>query len=300
MSRVTLVSCLLLTWWIVTPHPGQGQVVLAGSESVAFDRPEAWAMKYFASLSLMSSMGPTASTEPGMIDLGFELGSVPSLSLEERTVGFNGTKAEDINRTSVFGRLRASFGLPGDFTLEASYLPPIEISGVEPDLVGLALARPLTRSSSWRVDLRLTSIYGSYTGDFTCSADEIANGPNEFGCEQPSNDEITIRSTGLELVVARYLGGSSRLEPYFSVAAHRMDLEFQVRADYRGLVDRNRLVTDGTTFSASLGLVYPAARGLRWAAEIFYSPLDVMRPQSTSAENDALLNARIFLTYRLR
>ncbi|MCZ6727565.1 MAG: hypothetical protein O7A98_09470 [Acidobacteria bacterium] len=299
MSRVTL-GCLVLVWLVITPTPSFGQVVLAGTESLSFDRPEAWAMKYFASLSLMTGMGPALSSEAGSIDLGIELGSVPSLSLRERTVGFNGTKSEDINRTPLFGRLRAAFGLPGQFILEASYLPPIDISGVEPDLFALALARPLTRSSAWRTGVRLTMLYGSYSGDFTCSADEIANGPNEFQCEQPSRDEITLRSAGLEFQVARSARAGSRLEPYFGVAVHLMDLDFQVKAEYLGLIDQSRLVTDGTTFSASLGLAYRTRGGLRWAGELFYSPLDVVRPPSTTTENDALFNVRVLLTYRLR
>jgi hypothetical protein len=300
MSRVTLGSCLLLASLIVTPPFAYGQVVLAGSESLSFDRPEAWAMKYFASLSLMTGMGPATTTEPGSVHLGVELGSVPSLSLAERTVGFNGTKSEDINRTSIFGRLRAAFGLPGDFTLEASYLPPIDISGVEPELFALALARPIGSSPRWRTGWRLTTLLGSYTGDFTCSADEIANGPNEFGCEQPSNDEISMRSAGLEITVARRPGEGRRLQPYLGVGVHYMDLEFQVRAEYRGLIDQSTLVTDGTTFSISLGVTYPTAGGLRWAGELFYSPLDVVRPPSTTTDNDGLMNARIFLAYSLR
>ena len=112
--------------------------------------------------------------------------------------------------------------------------------------------------------------------------------------------ELDVTSPGLELVVARSSAGGSRFEPYFSVGVHFMDLEFQVRAEYRGLVDRVKLVTDGTTLSASLGLAYPTASGLRWAAELFYSPLDVVRPPSTAADNDALFNVRVLLSYRLR
>ncbi len=275
------------------------QIPVTASASLDFDRPEAWAMKYFASVNLLTGFGPPQDLEPGGIVVGLEADSVPSLSAAERRVGFNGTKEEDINRTSIFGRPRLAVGLPRGFTVEGSYLAAIDISGVEPDLLALGLARTLA-TRSVRTGLRLTVQHGTFAGDFTCSANEIANGPNEFGCELPSNDEITIDSTSLEVSLARAKGAEGRLEPYVSAAVNFMDLEFQVRADYRGLNDRSRLLTSGTTLSVALGVARQGRDGWRWATELFYSPLEVVRPPSTATENDGLLNARVLLAYTVR
>lgn len=283
----------------ITTLAAHGQVLINSSEQLDFDRPEAWAMKYFASLSLMTGMGAARSIDAGSIELGVELGSVPSLSRTERTVGFNGTKEEDINRTSIFGRMRIVVGLANDFSLEATYLPPIDISGVEPSLYGLALARPLSQSDRWRTSARLTAQDGNFSGDFTCSADEIRNGSNNFQCEEPSRDEISIRTASLELATARR-AASERWESYFSLGLHTMDLEFEVRAEYLGLIDRGTLSTDGTTYSATLGLAYFSETQWRWSAELFYSPLDVVRPPAISTETDALLNLRFMFGYAIR
>lgn len=276
------------------------QVLLSGTDNLDFDRPEAWAMKYFASLNLLTGFGPARASTPGSVVVGFEVDSVPSLSVAERRVGFNGTKDEDINRTSVFGRPRVAVGLPKDFTLEGSYLPPIDISGVEPDLLALALSRPLRSTRRMNTGLRLAVQHGTFSGDFTCSAREIDNGPNDFGCEVPSNDEMTVDTASLEFSVARRTDSEASLEPYASVAVTSMDLEFQVRADYRGLNDRTRLVASGTTYSVALGVARQIKGRWRWAGEVFYSPLDVLRPPATSSGNDALLNARLLISYRAR
>lgn len=294
------------TVWVVgalaacIPTVSSTQVLLDGTDSLDFDRPEAWAMQYFASLNVLTGFGPPQELSPGTVVVGFEVDSVPSLDERELRVGFNGTKTEDINRTSVFGRPRVAVGLAGNFILEGSYLPPIDISGVEPDLMALALSRPLPPTQNLNMGLRIALQHGTFSGDFTCSADEIAKGPNTFGCEVPSDDEMTVDTSTLEFAISRRLGDGERFAPYASVAVSYMDLDFQVRADYRGLNDRTRLVASGTTYSVAAGLARHVGERWRWAGEVFYSPLDVVRPPATSTENDAFLNARLMLTYRAR
>jgi hypothetical protein len=283
-----------------TAGMASAQLTLTGVDSLVFERPESWAMKYFATLTLLTGFGPVQELEPGALIIGLEAGYVPTLSAEERTVGFDGTKEEDVNRTSLFGRPRVAVGLAGGFVLEANYLPPIDISGIAPDLFALALARKMSTANRFRTGLRLTAQHGTFTGDITCSADEIRNGPNLFGCDEPSRDEITIDSASLEVAVARRPRGAGRIEPYFGAAVNVMDLEFQVRADYRGIRDRVRLLTDGTAYSLTLGLAYQTNTDWRWTGELFYSPLDVVRPPSSSTQNDGLFNARFFVSYRVR
>jgi hypothetical protein len=296
IPRVRLLVATAFLW----PTALSAQVLLDSTDNLDFDRPEAWAMQYFSSVNLMTGFGPPQALPAGAVVVGLEVDWIPSLSEAEQRVGFNGTKSEDLDRTSVFGRPRVAVGLPGQFALEASYLPPIDISGVEPDLVALALSRRLPTTRKIDSGLRLTLQRGSFSGDFTCSAREIESGPNEFGCEVPSDDEMTLETASLELSVARRGAGESSLTPYASLAVTAMDLEFQVRADYSGLMDRTRLVASGTTYSMSLGVGRRFGDGWRWAGEVFYSPLDAARPAGTPPTDDSLLNARMLLTYRAR
>lgn len=133
------------------------QSTLSGREELDFDRPESWAMKYFASLSLMTGMGVPRRLAAGEVDLGLEAGWIPSLSEAERTVGFGGTKTEDLNKTSVFGRVRTLVGLPRAFSLEVGWVPPLEVGGVESNLLSLAIGRPVFESGGKRLALRPVS-----------------------------------------------------------------------------------------------------------------------------------------------
>lgn len=277
------------------------QTTIDEVQELPFDAPQSWAMQYFTSVALSTGLGVADEPEPGSIEIGLEAYSVPQLSEAERTVGFGGTKPEDLNRTEVFGRPRLLVGLPARFTAEASYVPPIDIAGVEPELWSLALGRPLTpRDARLRLGARLVFLEGSFEGDLTCSRDEIEGGPNPFDCEAPSNDEHRMEVVSLELTGSLALGREGRWRPYLAVAGHRMDLEFQVDARYGGLVDRTLLVTDGDTVSFAGGVDLRLGTRGRLAAELLWAPLEVVRPPRTTTENDDLLHVRVGYRYRLR
>lgn len=274
------------------------------SEELDFDRPEAWAMKYFASVSLFSGLGVPQTLSPGSIDIGLELDWVPSLSDAQRRVGFNGTKEEDLNRTEIFVRPRLQVGLPNRFSLALSWVPPVEAFNVKPNLFSLAIGRPIASPGKWRVGLRVAGQLGEIQGDFTCPAAEAAAGEdrdrNPFLCEAASNDEIRVRSATLEFSGARPIGKTRPFEPYFSVAASLMDLEFRVEAQYSGLIDRTLLLADGETYYVTAGFQYLGWKRTKLGVELFYTPLDVVRPPATSTQNDGLFNSRTFLSYTLR
>ncbi len=279
------------------------QTVFDSVEELDFDAPESWAMKWVTSAALQTGFGVPEALESGTVDVGFEVGWLPSLSEAERRVGFNGTKVENINRSSVFARPRVLVGLPGKFSLEVAYVPPVELDGVEPNLLSLSIGRPIHESRRLRVGLRLTALQGTVEGDITCSADEAAAGPdparNPFFCEAPSEDELDISSYGLELSAALALPGSN-LEPYLAIAAHQMDLEFQIDARWAGIVDRTLQRTDGDTWHATLGVRTTGWARSQLSAELFYTPLDVVRPPSTTVQTDELFNVRVAYRFRVR
>jgi hypothetical protein len=256
-------------------------------------------MKYFASVSLPTGLGTPEAAAPGRVDIVLEAANVPELSEAERRVGFDGTKVEDLNKTEFFGRPRILVGLPAQWSLEASYLPPVELSGVEPEIYALAFGRPVWQGEAARLGLRAAGQYGTFEGDFTCSADEIANGPNPFQCEAPSEDLSTARAVLLEFSGARRLGRSERWEGYGALIATHLNLDFQVDARYAGIVDRTRLHTDGETFALATGVTYRPAQHWGGGLELFWSRLDVVRPPATSSQDDDLLNLRASLRYRL-
>lgn len=295
----TLVGLLLLL-----ASPAAGQQVFSPVDELGFDDPEAWAMKYFTSAGLLTSLGPVEPPEAGGLDLGLELISIPHLDREERTVGFGGFKEEDLNRSPVWARLRASVGLPGGWGLTLGWTPPVEVDGVEADLVSLAVERSLWSGDAWSLGARLYGQTGDATGDFTCAEGGDLRFPpgsqrNPFGCQAPSDDEITMDYAGIELVGSWDLGlgrsGRASALPvlHAGVAWNHLDMEFQVDARTFGFLDRTLLLADGETVSYTVGATWDLGRPGRLSAELFYSPLDVLRRGEPAKENDGLFDLRL-------
>jgi opacity protein-like surface antigen len=298
---VILLAALL---GLGAPGPSRAQLVVGDTERLGFDRPESWGMKYYASLALFTGMAVPQERAAGEVDLGFEGGDVPQLSDAARRIGFGGTKLEDVNKTSFFGRLRGSVGLGGGVAAELGYTPPVEMGGATPNLVALSLGRPFDLARSWRLGVRGYGQLGTIRADVTCSAEEVAAGEdperNPFRCVKPSEDESRQKVAGLEGVVG--YDGASRLEPYAGLGLSYMDLEFDVNAVYSGgrVEDHTVQLTRGTTVYATAGLTFAASDRFRFTAELFYSWLSVARPPSTTSANEGFLNGRAFVSYRVR
>ena len=215
--------------------------------------------------------------------------------------GFVGNKVEDLNRNDLFARLRVRFGLPRDFSILVGLTPPVERNGVTPTLIVLAVERPILESSGWRLGLRGYGQLGSIEGDFICPAvvsgrDDLEINPDQ--CHKASKDEVGLDYLGLELSASRRLG-NERWEPYLSISANYLDLDFQIDARYSVFEDRNRLATSGVTYAARLGLEFATADRLEISGELFFSLLQIQRQPMGETEYDNLLNLRLLVGYGL-
>jgi len=286
----------------------RGEVLAQGTikttEILDSDRPQAWAMNYYTSVSLLAGLGTPYSREPGSVEVGFELDWIPQLGKAERRVGFNGIKEEDLNKAPIFARPRLTIGLPWKLALTLSYLPPIRIFGVKPNLFAFALERPIYESKPWTFGIRAYGQLGEVEGAYTCPDDvaehESGSPQNPFGCEKESSDTATLRYGGIELSGSYRIEQARGLTPYLAVAGNFLDTRFQVDAITFGFHDRRRLEAGTWTFSATAGVIYPLTDRLSLNVGLFYSPLWVTRPPDTSSQNDALFNARASVTYRWR
>lgn len=303
--RSPVLTVLAAVAIVVLPagREATAQTVIEGTETIDFDRPEAWAQKYFTSVAMLTGFGVPPYVDRWAVELGLELSWVPTLSEKQRKVGFNGTKEEDLNKTDVFGRIQATVGLPWRVSATVAYTPPIEINGATPNLVGVAFGRPVFDAGVARFGVRLHGQTGTIEGDFTCSADEAAAGDdpvrNPYGCEQPSDDEFDSSYAGLEIGVA-FPVHEGRIEPFLTGSANYLDTEFRVNATYSGIVDRTALETSGWTWYVTGGSDFEVAKRWDLALELFYSPLDVLRPGYLSPETDGLFNARFLVRWTVR
>jgi hypothetical protein len=297
--RAVLHLCLLA---VATASPAAAVETLTGREEIDFDRPEAWAMKYFASVTLMTGLGTPRPLRLGALRLGAEAEWIPAVGAAQEVVGFAGTKAEDLNKLPAIGRLRITVGLPWQLSLTLSYLPPISIAGVEPNLFSLSLGRPLRLTRNLSIGALAYGQVGSVEGSFTCPDRAVRAGAdperNPFGCLAVSHDHVDLNYAGLELSVSYRIRAAHGLEPYGSFAVNYMNLGFRVRARYGDTIDRTRLTTEGATFSTTAGLLFPVTRRLDLVGEVFYSPLTVQRPPDVATRVEGLFNVRGMVAYR--
>ncbi|MDH3224592.1 MAG: hypothetical protein OEO23_12820, partial [Gemmatimonadota bacterium] len=282
----------LLTLGLPSAAAGQEDPFGYGTPSdpgeIEFDRPESWAMKYFTSVSLLTGLGVPGVVGEGNFVVALEGGFVPTLSDEQRTVGFNGTKLEDLNKTSAFGRIRVTLGLTGDAEFTLAWVPPVELNGAQPNLFAAAVGVPLFRTEAARVGVRVYGQIGSVSGDFTCDDETVAAGDNPllnpFGCERISDDNTTQQYLGLELGVATEIGES--VEPYVTLGANRFSTRFETNAVTNGTLDRSTFETSGYTAHATAGVSFRVNDRVRIAGEAFYTPLGVERFGAASSSND--------------
>lgn len=300
-----LLAPLALAAAVAGPAAAQG-FVLEGREELASERTEAWAMRWFAAALAPTGLGVAAAATPGRVELGLELGSIPQLSDAERTVGFNGTKREDLNRSPAYARLRAAVGLGAGFGLELGWAPPVEVDGARANLVSLRVGHLLLERSRFRLGAALLTLTGAIEGDLTCDADTVAAGAdpqaNPLGCEAVSDDEMRLDAHGVEVAAAFGFARAPKLEAHLAAAYLQLDSEFRVDARYDGLIDRSVLAFDGEQWSFAAGLAHRANDRLRIAAELVYAPLDVVRDPfgRAPAESDPLVNLRLLVAWRLR
>ena len=278
--------------------PAFGQEVVRNDEALDGDRPEAWAMHYMTAASLMTSFGPSPRLATGQWQAAMELGDIPRLDAAQRAVGFNGTKAEDLNKSPVFGRVRGWLGLPAGFVAELAWTPPIEVDGAKPrDLWAAAIARRVYDRDGVVVSLRAFGQHGAVVGDVTCPralAGVQDFNLNPYGCQAPSSDTLQANDYGLESTAALAHGPWTW---HLTGGVVRMENQVQVDALTYSVRDRSRLTASDDEVFLAAGVGHAWSNGWGVAAEVLYVPLTVLRVPDGSPDNDPLLSFRLQLRY---
>jgi hypothetical protein len=286
------------------PAIAQMQMVMPPAEQLPFNRPESWVLAHFTAATLLSGLPAPGPDKPGSIAVGLELGWLPSLDATQRRVGFNGTEEEDLNKTPVMPRIRATIGLPGRFSVIVAGTPPVSMFGLKAGLLALGLERPIVERARWSLGLRGYGQVGSVRGDYTCPASVVAFEPgsagNTAGCNAPSSDVATLRYVGGEASVAYRPQGSGRFSPHAAIGLSYMDVGFQVDALTFGYADHTSYLSHGTVFSASGGVNYRVSSRFTVGVDAFYAPLEVRRGLGQPVQNDGLFNIRALVVYKLR
>jgi len=247
---------------------------------------------------------PPEGRQFGSVNLGFEVGWLPTLDAWQRRIGFQGTAPEDLNKTQVFFRPVLRIGLPKGFTAILAAPPPFEVFGVTPHLLAFGVERPIFEREQWTLGWRGYGQVGSVKGAFTCPRSVLAFAPgspqNPTECVGESADTAGLRYAGSELQFAYRLSRMPKLVPHVSVGGNFIDGVFHVHAPVQDGMDRTRLWTRGGTFSTTAGVTYMITKKAAFTVDMFYSPLWVQRSATAPTTNDGLFNVRAFLSYSFR
>jgi hypothetical protein len=300
VGRAVTTAALVLTLTAGNLH-AQDEVIGSRTQ-VAFDQPEAWAMKYFTSMTLLNGLDVHEPLPPGSIQIGAEIGWLPRLSTVQQRVGFFGSAPQDLNKAPFFVRPRVTIALPGRFSFTAAGVPPVRSFGITPRLAAVSLAHPIYDRDGLMIGWRAGGQVGTVTGSFTCGPAMVAAGldtpANPEGCVAPSSDTATLRYGGVAIDISRRAGRA--WTPHASVGVNYMSTVYQINAVTDEYIDHNRLDTHGLTVAASAGIGYAMTKRLTVAADVFYSPLTVRRRFDAPRSIDGALNARALVLYRLR
>jgi len=297
-ARILIASLLLLAASVVGLT---AQFPFDDPEFLAPARPEAWAMKYFTSVSLLTGYGPITPREKGWIDLGLEFVEIPFLSEDERRIGFDGVKEEDLNNAPVSIRPVISYYLAEKISLSASYTPPIELWGVKANIFSFSLNWRAFEKGPLALGLRFYGQIGAATGAFTCTEENVRAGDdfveNPFGCAEVSRDRVHMDYYGAEGSISYRLEKLNGLTPYFAVGWNHLRNKFKLDSSLFGEPDKRLEKAEDNSVSYSGGFVYPLSSKLSFGFQVFYTPLDVIRFPDTVSENDSLFNMRAQFTY---
>ena len=291
-------------------------------EQLARTRLEAWALQYFAAATLPLAFGPAKSMEPGSLAVDLELADIPRLDKAERTIGFSNTRSsitpspQNLNTVPVLFRPSLRVGLPANFDLSVSVLPPTDVFEARPQLYSLALDHTLWESERFRVGWRAFAQYGRVDGSFVCDDHAVAapafSQSNPYGCLDTSHDTVRFWNLGAQLSIALKLHELGGIEPYLGVNVHYQDLLF--KTDNRNQVteivtgdslDRRELYGDFWNWGLTGGLRWPFAERHTLSVGVSYQPLDVRRPDTgeifteVAEEDDSLIQARIQYSFAL-
>jgi hypothetical protein len=296
--RLVVLAMIAFAWLspvVLLAHDGAHAI-----ETLNFNRPEAWALKYFASATLFAGLETPRTRNPWSVSFGVEVGWLTPVSPANRFVGFNGTKQEDLNKAPIFLRPRVSLALPGRFTLLVAGDPPIHSFGITPRLFALALERPVYEREPWTLGVRGYGQVGNVQGAYACPSSVLAFAPgsaqNVYGCNAESHDTARLRFVGGEFSVAHGRAGS-RWSPHAAFGVNYMSLGFHVDALEFGEPDHTQYASTGVTVSGSAGITYALTHRLNASLDGFYTPLPVLR--GNQLQNDAFFNFRVLMTYRI-
>jgi hypothetical protein len=215
---------------------------------------------------------------PGSTQIGVEGSLLPDANSRIRTPTRCRPTAgpENWNIASGFLRPRIAFALGDGVLLEASWVPPVRINGIKPNLWSFALSRTvaLNRSGTTFVG-RAHATIGNLRAPITCPTSALTTaGPCFNGTR--SNDRFSPNIFGMELGVAWPLA-QGRLRPYLGGGYNILHPRFQVSyRDSLGVTNDQKTRVNLSRWAFFGGATLEAIPGFMLSAEAYTAPSDLV------------------------
>lgn len=202
----------------------------------------------------------------GRVELGLGVLTVPEVDEEAQlpiTCGA-GESLSNTNQLVVAAQPRIRVGLGGGFAAEAGWIPPIQVSGVKANILGLGAdwSSPLL-GGFLIANLSLNASFGSVHGSFTCDEQDVLDPANTCYQGTVSDDSFMPAVYGADLTFGASLS-EGKVRPYLGGGYTRLMPRFQVNYTNRfGILDDSRVESNLNAGAIFGGLTWDLAR--RWS-----------------------------------
>lgn len=235
-------------------------------------------MAKFAVPLAFSGVGNGGERASGSFEAGIEVAYLPQVDDITATPTIcRPDKPGPENTDLLFALLRprVSLGLPGRFSLEASWVPPVRVGDAKANLFGVALARTTALGGErLRLTLRGHATFGYVAGPITCDDEALQDADSPCYQGIRSSDRFRPNILGIEGRIDWSLGG--QVHPYLGAGYNHLAPRFQVNFTNRfGDVDRTRVAVDLGRAVLFAGAAW-SVNGLRVSGEIYAAPVDAV------------------------
>lgn len=239
---------------------------------------EARAMAIFDVPLAFSAAAAPERQPAGRARVGIELSLVPNVdrATATPTICRPGKGPEHTDLLTLAPRPRLSYTLPSGFSFEATWTPPVRISEVRANLVGIAVSRTMALNARGAaVMLRAHGVFGEIKAPITCDDAALQDVSSECYRGTRSDDSFHPNIIGIEAAVGWRLGASIR--PYLGAGYNHLAPRFRVNfTNQFGQVDRRRVTVDLDRAVLFAGATWSATQAFELSGEIYAAPADAV------------------------
>lgn len=267
-----------LGWGIVLLCVGAGRAAAQGDCFPPSDSHEAQLFGHFSVPLAFTQSGPPEAMRPGSFSMGLEATFLPhaNRTMSTPTICRPGKGPEHTNLLPGMLRPRLAVGLPAGFSAEVAWIPPIRVSGVRANLVGLALSKMMPLGSAYTLGLRAEASLGEIRAPITCDTPALQDPNSECFDGTKSDDSYHPNILGLEATLGRRVA-NGRVGLYAGVGYNRLMPRFRVNFTNRfGDTDRRRVEVDLDRLALTAGAGWTLSPGTELAGELYAMPADVV------------------------